>query len=366
MATSNLGNFSAAGAAINTGLTNATTILQNTFTGSVNNINSTSLPSFTNLAATLNNPINAGIKVETNMPKWPSWYAGSFATPGAQTGPGLSRGYITNTGISVTNNNLAHICDFRFIFSSGISLGGLVNPITAFAAAIKQGKAAAASAIRAAISQLSTAFRAALDALIGAAGSDPTGMFSVQFSLAKDVIRQVNDITKKIAQMIADVATVYYLVQGLTDIVNWIKSLPDQLKSVLQSCLTNFQKSVDATVASFKGATDLSALQNSVTAQMGISLTSSASQSTSANSSANGVSSSANTTSAVVSVLSSYSTATANSESSSVAVSQVINSNTEILSLDSQIASVIAEHTDSIDTINANSTEKQAANTSGP
>jgi hypothetical protein len=148
--------------------------------------------------------------------------------------------------------------------------------------------------------------------------------------------------------------------------VNWIKSLPDQLKSVLQSCLTNFQKSVDATVASFKGATDLSALQNSVTAQMGISLTSSASQSTSANSSANGVSSAANTTSAVVSVLSSYSTATANSESSSVAVSQVINSNTEILSLDSQIASVIAEHTDSIDTINANSTEKQAANTSGP
>lgn len=354
-------NFNAAGAAINTGLTNATTILQNAFSGSVNNINSTSLPTFTNLAATLNNPINAGVKIETNMPKWPSWYGGSFATPGAQTGPGLSRGYITNTGISVTNNNLAHICDFRFIFSSGISLGGLVNPITAFASAIKQGKAAAASAIRAAIAQLSTAFRAALDALVGAAGADPTGMFSLQFSLAKDVIRQVNDITKKIAQMIADVATVYYLVQGLTDIVNWIKSLPDQLKSILQSCLTNFKKSVDMTVASFKAATDLTTLQNSVTAQMGIALTTSSNQTTTANSSSTGPSSAANTTSAVASVLSSYSTATANVEAP-----QVVSANTDMLSIDTHIAVSIAEYTSSLDTINANSTEKQAANTSGP
>jgi hypothetical protein len=332
-----------------TGFDQASATLKGAFVGAVDDVKQIKLPTFTNLANT--SIINGGLLIETNMPKWPRWYAGSYNTPGAQSSPGLARGALVNTGVSVTNNNLTHICDFRFIFSSGISLGGLVNPVKAFQQAIKQGKNAAGNAIRVALTQLNTAFRTAINALLAGMGADPTGVLSLQFSLAKDVVRKVNEITKKIAQVIADIATIYYLIEGLQQIVAWIKSLPDQLKSILQNCLLNFQNSVNETVASFKGATDLTSLQNSLTSQLQLDIVSAQNLQTSANT---------DTSSSVTTELvNNYSSSTANAETQ-------VDSTSEVVLVKGYIDQSVTYYLDTISLIESSTTSNMMANTSGP
>lgn len=346
----NLGpDFTAATNAMATGFDQASATLRSAFVGAYDDVTQLNLPTFTNLANT--SIINGGVLVETNLPKWPSWYAGSFNTPGAQSSPGLARGALVNTGIPVTNNNLTHICDFRFIFSSGISLSGLVNPVKAFQQAINQGKNAAANAIRIALTQLNTGFRTAINALLSGMGADPTGLLSLQFSLAKDVVRKINEITKKIAQMVADIATVYYLVEGLQQIIAWIQSLPDQLKSILKNCLLNFQNSVNATIASFEGATDLTRLQNSLTSQLQLNLTASQNLPTTANT---------DSSSTVASELvNSYSSSSANAETQS-------DSTKEVNLVKGYIDDSITYYLDTISLIESNTTSNMMANTSGP
>lgn len=354
----NLGpDFKSATNAMAVGFDQASATLKNAFVGAVDDVKQINLPTFTNLANT--SIINGGILIETNSPKWPSWYAGTYNTAGAQSSPGLARGALVNTGVSVTNNNLAHICDFRFIFTSGINLGGLINPINAFKQAIKQGKNAAANAIRVALSQLNTAFRTAINALLAGMGADPTGLMSLQFSLAKDVVRKINEITKKIAQMIADIATIYYLITGLQQIVEWIKSLPAQLQSILKNCLLNFQNSVNATVASFKGATDLTALQNSVTSQLQLNIASAQSLPTSNAPTANNQTT-ANTTTPAQSIVSSY------SESAANANNQVFSTTSELEVVQSYIQTTVTTHEETLNTISASTTSNMMANTSGP
>jgi hypothetical protein len=226
-----------------------------------------------------------------------------------------------------------------------------VNPVKAFEKAINQGKNAAANAIRVALTQLNTGFRTAINALLSGMGADPTGILSLQFSLAKDVVRKINEITKKIAQMVADIATIYYLVDGLKQIVAWIQSLPDQLKSILKTCLLNFQNSVNDTIASFEGATDLTTLQNSVTSQLQLNLTASQNLPTSAN-----TEDSSTVTSELVN---SYSSSSANAETQ-------VDSSSQVVLVKGYIDQSVTYYLDTISLIETNTTSNMMANTSGP
>ena len=120
----------------------------NTVTNAVND--ALTVPSFSNPAAT--NILDGGFVAEVKSPSLPN--GGFFHTEGSQTTPGLSRGALHNSSLANNNADLSHVCDFKFTFADGISLSGLINPIAALQNAVKNGKMAAANAIRAAISQL--------------------------------------------------------------------------------------------------------------------------------------------------------------------------------------------------------------------
>ena len=171
-------------------------------------------------------------------------FGGTYTTVGVQSTPNLARGVLKNTGVTVTNGDLDHICDFRFSFTSGFDFMNYIPNLSIITGAIENGKLAAANLIRGQILQLNESFRTAINALIYSVSLDPTGLISIAFSSVKDVVRQINEKLKKIAQVIADIAFVYYLIQDIQQILTWIETLPDRVKSLVKSCLTNFTNSL--------------------------------------------------------------------------------------------------------------------------
>lgn len=198
---------------------------------------------FVNAATT---QIVDGILKEINPPQWPAVFGGNYLTQGIQTTPGIARGALTNTGIASTNNNLAHVCDFKFQLD--INIGALIGAdLTALVGAIKAGKLAAANLVRASIMQLQQEFNAAISAILSLLNlTDFSGVASLSVSLVYDTGIRVQEIINQAAQILYDVSLVANLVKDLEQIVNWIESLPAQLQNLLKQCLVNFQNSLSS------------------------------------------------------------------------------------------------------------------------
>jgi hypothetical protein len=191
-------------------------------------------------------------------------WGGDFITKGAQTSPGLARGALINTGVYITNSQVAHACDFRFKLNTQLSLSTLVPNVGILSGAIKNGKNAASAAIRTAITKLQQLFRTAINAIIGTLNADVTGIFSANFAYLQDKVRKINQYLKIAAQVVADVAMVYYLLQQLNEITEWINSLPDQVKKILEDCVLNFKSGIASVGAAF--ANGLAGTEASLTA----------------------------------------------------------------------------------------------------
>jgi len=163
---------------------------------------------------------------------------------GVQTTPPLARGYLKGSAIEASNASLTAVCDFKFIFDFSFNLGGLILPSAAFAQAIKNAKLAAAAKLRNFLSNIVNNFRKVLDAVIKVLGLDPSGQISITISLAKDIIRKINRITKEIAQAIEDVLVWVFVAQQIKELLAWILSLPEKIKQLLQNCVASFTNSI--------------------------------------------------------------------------------------------------------------------------
>jgi hypothetical protein len=243
---------------VNNALNNATNTLTNTLTNAYSNasdnLNAITSTSFTNLAKT--QVLEGGIVVEVRGPKLPK--GGYYYTAGSQTTPGLARGSLANSSLLNNNNDLSHVCDFKFDVSLGISLSGISNPLAQITGALKAGKNAGANAVRVAVTQLQQGFR---ELLLGALEllnlSDPTGQIALSVSVGKKLASQIQDLAKEASQIAYDIGVVQGLVSSLNQIVTWINSLPNQIKALLQQCLTNFKTSLDHTSNSIKSAANV-------------------------------------------------------------------------------------------------------------
>jgi hypothetical protein len=191
------------------------------------------------------------------------WGTQGFLSSGNPSMPGLTRGALTGTGIQFTNNNLTHSCDFKFNLSAQFSLSSLIPNLGILAGAIQNGKNAASAAIRTAITKLNELFRAAINAIIGGLNLDITGVFAAEFSLLKSFARDINEKLKVVAQLIADIATVYYLTVYVQEIINWVNSLPDRIKNILANCIIGFNNSLKSAGENFQGT--LTDIQNQFT-----------------------------------------------------------------------------------------------------
>jgi len=191
------------------------------------------------------------ISTSNSRPQWP--YEGNPGKPGIQTVPFLARGAVQYTAINLANNNLTHACDISLTIPSiNISIGSLTQPLTDLLGAIKTGKNRAAAMVRAAMTALVNQFRAALDAIIVAIGFDPTGLSNITITLGKDLGRQLAAKLKSIQQYIEDAATVYFLIRDIQQIVQWVQTLPDKIKQIIQQCITNLQASFNTVANQIK------------------------------------------------------------------------------------------------------------------
>lgn len=162
-----------------------------------------------------------------------------------QTTPQLARGYMPGSSIDLLNNNISHVCDFKFIFNLNVDLGiGLISPVDALRKAIKGAKLKAANRLRSLMQDGIQAFRQALDAIIKALGFDPSGKISYYWSLGKDIIRKVNEIIEFIAEKLEIVLEWIFLAQQIKQLVDWILSLPAKLRALLANCVKNFTNSI--------------------------------------------------------------------------------------------------------------------------
>lgn len=171
---------------------------------------------------------------------------------GPVTTPPLARSVVASTAIASTNASLEHSCDFRYQLNLDIGLAGLDNPVTAIQNAIKSGKNKAAQAIRILVEIMNDKFRLVVDAMLKLIGFDPTGTVSLEFTVAKDLFREINKITKKVAKAVELASFYTSLFTEIQQIVEYLNSLPDRIKAIVQQCILNFLGSVDNLVTQIK------------------------------------------------------------------------------------------------------------------
>lgn len=216
------------------------------------------------------------ISTSNSRPQWP--YTGDPGKAGVQTVPFLARGAVQYTAINLANNNLTHACDLSLTIPSiSLAIGALTQPLTDILASIKTGKNRAAAMIRASMTALINEFRTVLDEIIVAIGFDPTGISNISITLGKDLARQLAAKLKTIQQYIEDAATVYFLIRDIQQIVQWIQTLPDKIKTIIQQCIANLQKSFTTVANQINGiGASLTGQVNGVTTQLASSLNASA------------------------------------------------------------------------------------------
>lgn len=185
-------------------------------------------------------PLVPNTKAEPDAPILPAGVeAGGVGQP---TTVPIARGIVEGTGISLTNASLGHVCDFRYNinFDLGISSLGLINPVTAIQNAIKSGKNKAAMLISAIISQLNDQLRLVIKGILVTLNLDPSGVLSSAYSYVKNIVRQINEITIKIAKVVETISAVYYLITDIQKIIDYLKSLPKRFLALVQDCIANF------------------------------------------------------------------------------------------------------------------------------
>jgi len=179
-------------------------------------------------------------------------YSALFDKPGVQTTSQLSRGYLPGSAINAMNGQLSHVCDFKFIFGVNFDLGGFVLPDAALMQAISNAKLAAAAKLAQLTQAAMKELRAVINTIITALSFDPSGQFSLNITIAKKYLREINYWIKWAAQQVEDVLTWVFLAQQIIQLINWIKSLPDKIKQLLQNCLANFQNSFKSIATSLQ------------------------------------------------------------------------------------------------------------------
>jgi predicted PurR-regulated permease PerM len=184
--------------------------------------------------------VNIQTKVSVTDPR----FSALLNKIGVQTTPPLARGYLKGSAIEATNADLTSVCDFKFIFDFSFNLGDLIFPAAALAQAIKNAKLAAAAKIRSFLKQFTDKLRAVYQAIVAALNLDPTGRFSVSFSIAKQIINKINAAIKQLAQFIEDILVWVFVAQQIKQLIDWILSLPQQIKQLLQRCLASFTNSI--------------------------------------------------------------------------------------------------------------------------
>lgn len=193
-------------------------------------------------------PLFPGTAAEPNAPAMPDAIA-EAAKRNPTTNSYISRGIVANTGISLTNSALSHVCDFRYQLQFDIGLAGLTNPITAITSAIKKGKNNAANFIAFLIKKLNDTISTAIQGIVKAIGLDPTGTSSIIYARVTGVLQDINDFIKDIAEYVEVAATIYYLVKNINDIVTYLRSLPARFLAIVQDCITRFLNGAKAFVA---------------------------------------------------------------------------------------------------------------------
>jgi hypothetical protein len=160
------------------------------------------------------------------------------------------RGVIADTMISRSNSNLSHACGFKFNLNVNVDLGlGTITAVkrlaTALQRGIRDGKKGFANVVRAQMAKIISTLRKGLDTIVKAVGlADITGTVSISFSLVKDIVSQLNSYLSQAADMIYNVGLALGVVQGIQEFINWISTLPQNLKNVFLNCLSNFTRSV--------------------------------------------------------------------------------------------------------------------------
>jgi hypothetical protein len=92
---------------------------------------------------------------------------------------------------------------------------------------------------------------------------DPSGQIAKAVSTARYYVRQINYYSKRIAEYIGTAALVVSLIQELTQIIEWIKTLPAKVLALLQDCLSTFTR----------GITEATSQISTIAGQVGGSLT---------------------------------------------------------------------------------------------
>lgn len=217
---------------------------------------------FSTLAKLHNNP--DAITIVNKEPVTPNTApAMELQQVGKPTVPANS--YTANgTMLSVTNSNLTHACDFKFLINfADLNIGIIQNPITLIEQSIAEAKNKAAAIMSAAIARIVEDFRIVIKGVLVTLNLDPSGEIAKAVSTARYYVRQINYYSKKIAEYIGTAALVVSLVQELKQIIEWIKSLPAKVLALLQDCLATFTK----------GITDATSQISTVATQVGGSLT---------------------------------------------------------------------------------------------
>ncbi len=183
------------------------------------------------------------LKVKETFPP-NSLYAKLLDKPGVQTTSQLARGYMPGSAIAIMNGQTAHVCDFKFIFNVDINLFGGINPVTAIQNAIRRSQLKAAQRLRNLVQDAAREFRAAIDAILKAIGFDPSGQLSLYFSTGKNILRKIQETIEYIAEKLEIVLEWVFFAQQVAQLIQWIQSLPERVKNLLLSCLTQFTSSL--------------------------------------------------------------------------------------------------------------------------
>ena len=192
---------------------------------------------------------NTEIKLynEKTDPVAPSYApANKIQRPGAPTTP--TQAYSANNTVTAwTNSQLVHSCDFRFLVNLGdLNIGAIENPITLIEQSITNAKNKAAAIIRTLLASLLDKFRIVFDGIIVALNLDPTGELSKIMSTARNAIRKINALSRKLAEYVGQAVLIASLLSELRQVVDWIKTLPSKVLAMLQDCLRTFSTAITA------------------------------------------------------------------------------------------------------------------------
>ena len=198
---------------------------------------------------------NKGFSPQSKNPiKTDSPFGNNFIL-GKPTIGAAARGDIANTNMFVTNNTLDHACDFRYFINFtglNINLTAQLEPLQQIKDAINSGKNKAAMLMRTAMTVINAALRDVINALLKAITLDPSGSISIGYSLSKNILREINLITQQTVEKVTAFSTYYYLAKDIGLIVEYLKSLPTRIKTVVQGCITQFLDSINNFVNTLK------------------------------------------------------------------------------------------------------------------